>query len=146
MLTILSHLHWVNFSCFLIIYRFIYKEVYDAYFDSMIFLGFLKVGGNLTWFTRDFLWVSLKFIWRMFVEHSPRVEANRWSFLFYLVPYILLISWFIVFIPPSTILFIVFHNIFHIIFTYYIISLGCLNKSFYMALFFIFMYNRTFLL
>ena len=26
MVTILSHLHWVHFSCFLIIYRFIYKE------------------------------------------------------------------------------------------------------------------------
>ena len=65
----------------MIIYRFIYKEVYDAYFDGMIFLGFLKVGGNLTWFIRDFLWVSLEFICGMFVEHSPRVEVNRWSFL-----------------------------------------------------------------
>ena len=61
--------------------RFIYKEVYDAYFDGMIFKGILKAGGNLAWFIRDFLWVSLEIICGMFVEHSPRDEANRWSFL-----------------------------------------------------------------
>ena len=60
---------------------FIYKEVYDAYFDGMIFKGILKVGGNLAWFLRDFLWVSLEFICGMFVEHSPRVAVYIWSFL-----------------------------------------------------------------
>ena len=65
----------------MIIYRFIYKEVYDAYFEDVNFKGILKVGGNLAWFIRDFLWVSSEIICGMFVEHSPRDEENRWSFL-----------------------------------------------------------------